>query len=716
MRTRVILISCIFLALWVFPIVSRTAVASVSQVTRPIVIITVDKLDGNELFASSLPSIRKLLGTSAVALMNIRSLSGLSDSASSYLTLGAGSRSSYPTPPRKDPLVTLDNSANSTRFRNWSIGSQGLVSGTQLGLAEIGWVANEALLEGHPQDPGRLGEILHRVGWQTCVIGNLDTGYGLYRPGGLIVMDNRGSVDDGAVGPELNELDPGFPYRQRFSPTKTLTVLKQKLQSQRVLVVEYGDFFRLDEYRDEMLPAQWEKLKLQNMRRFDQFLGSVLELQEQNGFALILVGPSVSKKGLLQKALLEPLVIRDSMESPGLLRSGTTKWTGVVANVDLVPTIMQLAGVQDETRLTGRVVSNVATQDYLRKIENLNNRLMTINANQRELLDWYIGIISIVWILALLTLLIRKAAWGRWLLTGLLTIPGIFILMPLLPEACWNVVSLILLIGVVTLLLTRVKATEAQMLLIASVTWGMLIVDQFCGWRLIRFSALGYSAAAGSRYYGLGNELMGVFLAAALLLADLLRRKFKRNGPALLVLAISLFVLSWPQLGAKFGGILAGTIGFSVYLIRLYRLNFRNKWLWIVLIGGFAVLASVGLWDYLRHPDQQTHIGRFVGLFFSKQFGQVGEIILRKFEMEIKLSLFSPWMRIIFLALGLGIVNRLILKRALVQPEERLVWQAILAAGLASYAVNDAGVLAFATCLAFGYTYMLLRRTAVKTA
>ncbi len=712
---RVTLITCFFLAFWVFPLVSQTACAVANQATRPIVIITVDKLDSAELFASPLPSVRRLLGTSAVALMNIRSLSGLSDSASSYLTLGAGSRSSYPAFPKKDPPVTLDNSPNSARFRNWSLGSSGLLSGARLGLAEIGWVTNEALLDGHPEDPGRLGELLRQAGWQTCVIGNLDTARGMYRPGGLIVMDGRGAVDDGAVGPELNELDPDFPYRQRFSPAKTLTALKRKLQPQRVLVVEYGDFYRLNEYRDEMLPKQWEKLKLQNMRRFDRFLGSVLELQEQTGFALVLVGPSVSKKGLLQKALLEPFVIRDPMESPGLLRSGTTKWTGVVANVDFVPTVMKLAGIQTETRLTGRVVANVAAPDYLRKIADLNRRLTAINANQRELLDWYIGIISIVWIFALLMLLIGKPAWGRWPLMGLLAIPGVFILMPLLPEACWGVVSLMLLIAVVTVLLRRVKPAEAQLLLIAAVTWGILIVDQFCGWRLIRFSALGYSAAAGSRYYGLGNELMGVFLAAALLLAELLRRKYKRNGPALLVLTISLFVLSWPQLGAKFGGILAGTVGFSVYLIQLYRLNFRNKWLWIVLIGGCTVLASVGLWDYLRHPDQQTHIGRFVGLFFSKQFGQVGEIILRKFEMEMKLSIFSPWMRVILLALGLGVVNRLVVRRALIHAEERLVWQAILAAGLASYAVNDAGVLAFATCLAFGYTYMLLRRATMDS-
>ncbi|TCL65274.1 hypothetical protein EDC14_101722 [Hydrogenispora ethanolica] len=677
---------------------------------RPIVIVAADKMDSGELFGSSLPAIHRLLSGSASGLMNSRSDNGLYDSASSYLTIGAGIRSTYPAPRRQPlPQVKLGRDEAVVNLRHWSLGAAGKIAGTELGLAEIGWVRQLALQESQPETTGRLGALLARHGWRTCLIGNLDTPQAEHRPGGLLVMNERGVVDAGMVDSGINETDPDFPYGQRFSSAKSLAALRANLAPRRVILIEWGDFYRLDLYQEEMMPPRYEKLKEKTWRRFDRFIGQLLKLQEQAGFALIVTGPSVSRKGVW-KSFLEPLVIRDPDFSSGLLTSGTTKWPGVVANVDLAPTLLRLAGVTDTAGLTGRVVTVQAMADPRPALERLNERLAAVNGSRRTVLDWYMGLISFGWIAGWLCLWQRWKGVGGWLLSGVLAIPLVLIVLPLAPPAFWGLAGFLTLTLLLTVLALQIKPLLLRVTVLSFLTWGILIVDQLLGWQLIRFSALGYSAAAGARYYGMGNEFMGPFIASALLLGDLLRRYTRRNWPVLAVLGITLFVLSWPQLGAKFGGIIAGTVAFSFYLVLLYRLHWRDKRLWLVLAGGFAVLLTVGLWDFWRHPDQQTHIGRFVGLFFSKRFVEVGMIIGRKIEMDIKLTLFSPWMRIILLALGVGVVNRLILRQGLLREEDRIVWRAILVGGLTAYAMNDAGVLAFATCLAFGFTYLLLRR------
>ncbi len=680
--------------------------------SRPIVIVTVDKLESGELFATRLPALAKLVASGASGLMNSRSDNGLYDSASSYLTIGAGIRSTFPFPPRQ-PLngVRLGNDAAVSDWRVWSLGPAGRLSGTALGLADIGWVRQQAFLEDQANAPGRLGTALARHGWRTSLFGNLDTPQAEHRPGGLIVMDRQGTVAAGAVAADVNEADPDFPYGQRFSTAKSLAWLRANLAPRQVMVLEFGDLYRLDVYRDEMMPAQYEKLSKKAWQRLDRWVDQLLQMQDETGFCLILVGPSVSKK-VVRKSFLEPLVIRDPDFGSGLLTSGTTKWPGVVSNLDLAPTVLQLAGVTGSSGFTGRPMAVRAVAQPGKTLERLNERLVGINSSQRNILDWYMGLITFGWLVGWLCLWLRLEKLGAWLLTGLLGIPLALIVLPLTPVSWWNLAGFLgvtLLLGV---LAVRIRPLDRRVMLIALFTWGILIGDQLIGWHLIRFSALGYSAAAGSRYYGMGNEFMGPLIAAALLLGDLLRRHLRRNWPALAVLGITLFVLSWPQLGAKFGGIIAGTVGFSFYLIRLYRLDWRDKRLWVVVASGFAVLVLVGLWDFMRHPDQQTHIGRFVGLLFSKQFVEVGLIIGRKIEMDLKLTVFSPWMRIVLLALGVGVLNRLVIRKPLLQSGDRIVWQAVMASGLTAYLMNDAGVLAFATCLAFGFSYLLLRRIA----
>jgi hypothetical protein len=69
----------------------------------------------------------------------------------------------------------------------------------------------------------------------------------------------------------------------------------------------------------------------------------------------------------------------------------------------------------------------------------------------------------------------------------------------------------------------------------------------------------------------------------------------------------------------------------------------------------------------------------------------------------------SAWARIILLAIAIGVVNKIVTGKPLFCPDYQGVWRGILFASITAYLVNDAGVLACATCLAYGFSYLLLK-------
>src|SRR5690606_38216459 len=88
-----------------------------------------------------------------------------------------------------------------------------------------------------------------------------------------------------------------------------------------------------------------------------------------------------------------------------------------------------------------------------------------------------------------------------------------------------------------------------------------LIVDQLTGARLIRDSPLGYDVISGSRFYGMGNEYMGVMIASICTgsCAMLQRLRDSSIGRVIttLIFLMGLFTMVSPRLGANVGGSIA---------------------------------------------------------------------------------------------------------------------------------------------------------------
>jgi hypothetical protein len=711
MKLKIALVISLFLILSGAAIGQANPPSAVGAVgASPILVVSVDKLDSRDVFENTLPELRRLLDEGSCGLMSVRSRFGYAKTNSGYLTLGSGSRCAV-TEKLQGLLATDQKIAGVTARDFWSWGatvSLNEIAPQALLVPEVGYTVNLARRDYPAARPGLLGKIFHRNAWQTRVYGNSDRFMQLLRPAGLLLMDQQGMVDGGVVDDSLTTLDPEFPFLRRLDGDRAFEVLKTVVKPRQLIVFDFSDLAKLDFYRGTMLSSQYQLAKQATLQRLDRLIGRILDQWSPQEISLLLVSPSISMEAINDQRLLAPIVIRASDYTGGILTSGTTNWPGIVSNTDFLPTLLKLARLSADRQLDGRafqIVNGVGREERLNRI---HQRINAVREVQRPILDWYIGIITFGWLLGYAGIYFKWGLFSKWLLTGITVIPLTLILMPLLPSWSWGVAVFLGFTAFLTGFLILIPEMSTRFLVLTLATWSILTLDQATGWSMIRFSPLGYSPAAGARYYGIGNEFMGVFLPLSLLLAELVYQKFQRRWSALLILSCSVAVLGWPQLGINFGGTLAAVTGFSFYLFSFYQWNFENKKLWLTIGGGLVLVMMVGYWDALRAPELQTHIGRFFGLIFSNRFGRIFLIMERKLAMNLKLLVVSPWARLIWLSLGLTIVNRLLTKKALIPANLRLVGKSMVITGLAALIFNDSGIVAFATGLAFSFSWLLL--------
>jgi hypothetical protein len=204
----------------------------------------------------------------------------------------------------------------------------------------------------------------------------------------------------------------------------------------------------------------------------------------------------------------------------------------------------------------------------------------------------------------------------------------------------------------------------------------LIVLDMSFGWGMVAHSALSGYYDSGIRFYGIGNEYMGLLIGAALM-------SVPKKWLGWVGLGITL-LLGLPMLGANAGGAMAASVAFFP------PLKSRR---WRILLP-FLVVAALAVLDRLQPGVVQSHIGQAAG----KGASAWGEIILRKLAMNARLTVAGPTL-IAIVAVGIGGWQ---LKKLFGRLDEELksrVIQALWGAG-AAIAFNDSGTIAALLLLA----------------
>lgn len=233
---------------------------------------------------------------------------------------------------------------------------------------------------------------------------------------------------------------------------------------------------------------------------------------------------------------------------------------------------------------------------------------------------------------------------------------------------------------------------------VALVTILVIILDAFFGQPLVKFSLFSSYPLQGLRFYGIGNEYMGVLIGLALLWVFLARLLPLGAG---LVFVGTAFVLGYPRLGANAGGLVAAVTAFGCgwMVLRGRRVTWWAAALWAV--GGLAAAFGFAALERALHGGETSHLGGALQAAGERGYGYLLEIVARKLLMNARILLHPALLATV---VGLAAVALLARGRLRARVEAAFVqnpdWARALPAfgygALAAFLFNDSGVVAAA--------------------
>ncbi len=530
---------------------------------------------------------------------------------------------------------------------------------------------------------GRMAEALRRSEVRTALIGDADgDDTGPYAPARLFLPTPDTVSDGGTVS------DPLACGGRREDPVRLWASTQTAFQNADLVVVHFGDFARIERenQRGFLLPVSYRQHRQQALLALDAYLG-----QAQAGFhgPIYVVVPTPPLSASETWNSLTPFLALNAAPLNSAT-SDTTQTPGLIASRDLAPTVLTALGVPAPYQMTGAPVHSVTVpKAALVRLD----RLVRLNQEAQDAIFWAVGLVAGIIVFSGLFLYRtgrmagRTGQAARYGLRMLSAWPLALLLAPLLgPQTVPQyLLGIAACVGLLALLPTPA--------IIFSLTAGVLVLDGLSGTHLVSNSALSEYALSGIRFYGIGNEYMGVLIGGALLAA-----LWVPAAGRLPWFAFVTFVLSFPAFGAKAGGAVTATATFLI----AWRLFTRRQIRWTHLLGSIALgFALVFLWAILSHALhlRRTHLETAADALGQGRLGYIAGVSVRKIGLAVRVALHPGTLLGLLAFAGMGLVIRKLLWRQVTaylsdRPREMAVLKAGLWGCLVALLFNDSGIVA----------------------
>jgi hypothetical protein len=410
------------------------------------------------------------------------------------------------------------------------------------------------------------------------------------------------------------------------------------------------------------------------------------------------------------------------------LTSQTTEQRGLVASVDLAPTILRRLGLSVPADMRGDPIHADGALDSS-ALRALMARLHVIGPRRLHALGWLLS----AWLL----LLLACAPWPRaraWALRtgalGVLWAPvAVLIAAALEPSAAVEYLTIALTCLALGAVTDRLLAWPRALIAPAIVVVVALAADALAGAQLLMRSLLGPDPILGARFYGIGNELksgLAVLVLAAVAAALYPCTRGRRAALAMAGAGVLLAVVEGSaRIGAGVGGVILVSAGTAVATVMLLADPGRSvgaltrRRVLIVLIAPLAGLVLLAALDLATAHGS----GHFTGsVLHARSPGDVRDIIVRRYTAawdELRNHAMPVATVIALLCAGFGLRRH---ERLLAPVGGDPAWLAALCGGLAAGVlgalVEDSGpVLLVVAVFALGcvLTYLWASPRAVQS-
>ncbi|MEI6511766.1 MAG: hypothetical protein WCO51_00625 [bacterium] len=405
----------------------------------------------------------------------------------------------------------------------------------------------------------------------------------------------------------------------------------------------------------------------------------------------------------------------------GTLKSPTTRWSGLIAETNIAPTILNGLGVFSPNQSLASFKAGNGEQIAYRfgVWQQFQQRF-----GVRMLL--IIGIIVGIWLSFRVinwTLTKRRPSSLTFELCFLAAIPAGMTVAGLLPvPSVFSYLSITVLssalVALASITIGR-KSSRLPLNLAALFSLGIILIDSCSGLHGVRHSFFGLYLYSGARIYGLDNDYLGYLVALGIWsvagwMAGL--RMVKITGKSLLLVAaffaVLALLLGLPNIGANAGGIAAAVAGLfgAAHLFAGKRL----RWVEMIalLLLGAACAISLGIFELSLYGASSSHMGNAVLSVTSR--GLAGFIGLFSNQSQSLLRIvYSPFMLltiICFVLFFYGVwrwqgdsVKRIFKLR----PALKLGAYASLWSALTCILFNDSGFISASVILAASFIWIM---------
>ena len=598
----------------------------------------------------------------------------------------------------------------------------------RMGPASIGialpdspvWHLGMASLERRGLATERLGAALAQAvpAVRAELYGNADTD-APDRRAALLTVDAAGR-GAGRVGMRRERLDS--PFGRVDDPLLLMQALTESRAD--LVILQLGDLARAEAVRPHLAPVVYRQARREALRRADLLVSLLTPwFNAQTHTDLILVSafpPAEAHRYPVVWTRLTPVIAAGPDFEAGLLTSPTTRTSGLIANVDIAPTLLQLLHAPVPHTMVGRPLQVTEKGRTAEERLAVVARKEFVSALNQAVMTWGLVPLTVICLLLIVVGMALRRTRGvqasrrfAWAIVTLQSLTAATLLAPILipptaEEYTLRVAAWMGVLTVVSYLLARAMRASppvgASALLIV-----VLLADICLGQPLQKDALLCSDAVSGLRYYGIGNEYLGPLLAAALsglfcLLDDRRLRFPPEAGGNLRVLVAAVWVVlmvvvGWPGWGANAGSLACTGAGFGVGLALLCgrRVTFG---LAAVCIGFGLVLAfGFGALDAARSGGAISHFGAALQASAGGRGpGYLAEIVVRKIGMNLRLLISPPFwvlaaLALLPLAAGNALVGVPLLRAMARRPWSVQGMKATLATLIAALLFKDSGVI-----------------------
>ncbi|OZV12711.1 hypothetical protein CIW83_07370 [Tissierella sp. P1] len=548
---------------------------------------------------------------------------------------------------------------------------------------------------------GAIGDNLHSVGLKTAIYGNGDLINMPLKTAALIPMDSRGLVDYGNID-NITIEDNDYPFTIKTDYKKLLSEIKNS--SANLIVGDTGDLDRIYRYSDFLSEDESKNIRERILLDIDSFIGELITILKYDKSLLIITSPNSGDINVDDNKL-SPIITWGNGIGKGILTSATTERAGIVANIDIGPTIMSFLKAPMDN-MSGSQIKSIRKNDInLKDIIEYSQQINTTSKVRYNTLYYY-GIFSMIILsLAIIFLIAKIRLSGKTkditkvLFAMILVFPNIFILVSIFkPRRIYSFILILftlMLLSLIVLWVTRKSSN--QIINIVSISIVIIILDLTSRGSISKFSVLSHDPTIGARYYGIGNEMVGLFLGSITIFSIGISKRNDKSLIPLFLLGISIILVGHPHYGANVGGTMAFIVATVFYVVEIFNkdkvLNLKRVFFMVISI--ILLISIMGFID-IKFNRNTTHLGNTILLTKNNGLSYLNKIIFRKLLMNIKLIGNSFWTYILLLHMILHTSIFYFKKK-----NNKILTAAIagLSGAIGGFLLNDSGLILAAICM-----------------